>query len=343
MASLRRDVIVGGLVWLVGAGAVAVPGLGREVPLAIHPAAMGADSGVFSLLPEAEVLIEGDAVPWYGKAVNAMPKASRDKQIRQWLDLSVTQLPMQQAEHVIQEHMDSLRAVVKATRCKQCTWPEWEPGGTPMNLTAYRNLAFVVRLWGRLEIARGGHEGAMLAIQTDFKMARHLAEAPSIVQTLVGIAVGASICGEVEQFVQTENAPNLYWALAHLPRPFADVENAIAREKKAVAAQVDEELLKQLESQKEAGYERVRELAKSLENHIGVLQCAEAVRSHAAGHGGQLPQDLGHIAGVSLPTDALSGKAYVYRKTGAMAVLESAIPPGGNEKDQTRYVISVRN
>ncbi|MBN2132125.1 MAG: hypothetical protein JW741_21670, partial [Sedimentisphaerales bacterium] len=344
MKPLRRDAIVGGLVWLVGAGAFGVAALGREVPLAIHPAALGAENDVLSLLPKADALIDGDAVSWYEKAAQAMPKESRDKQIRQWLDLPVVQLPMQQAEAVIQEHMDSLRAVVKATRCKQCNWPQWKPGTTPrdLNLTPYRKLAFVVRLWARLEIARGGHEGAMLALQTGFGMARHLAQAPTLVQVLVGIAIAEVVRAEADQFIQTENAPNLYWAVAHLPKPFADIENAIATEKKAVAAQVDEALFKQLESQNAAAYDRVRQIGRRLDSHIGVLQCAEAVRSYAAAHGGQLPQNLSDITGVSLPIDAISGKPYVYRKTGATAVLESTAPDG-EEKVQIRYLISVRN
>ena len=342
MARLRRDVIVAGLVWLVGAGMIGVPALGREVPLAIHPAAMGAESDALSLLPKPGVLIDGDAVPWYEKAAKAMPKQSRDKQIRQWLDLPVAQLPMQQAEAVIQEHMDSLRALVKATRCKQCNWPEWKPGATPMNLSEYRKLAFVVRLWARLEIARGGHEGAMLALQTGFGMARHLGQAPTLVQVLVGIAIAGVMRAEIDQFVQGEDAPNLYWAVVHLPKPFADIENAIATEKKAAAAEVGEALLKQLESQNATAYDRVRMIGKRMDSHLGVLQCAEAVRSYAAAHAGQLPQNLSDITGVSLPTDAVSGEPYVYRKTGATAVLESTVPEG-EEKAQIRYLISVRN
>ena len=94
MRRLKRDAIVVGLVWLVGAGAIGMPAFGREVPLAIHPAAMGAESDALSLLPKPDALIDGDAVPLYEKAAKAMPKQSRDKQIRQWLDLPATQLPM---------------------------------------------------------------------------------------------------------------------------------------------------------------------------------------------------------------------------------------------------------
>ena len=202
--------------------------------------------------------------------------------------------------------MDSLRAVVKATRCKQCNWPQWKPGETQIDLTGYRKLAFVVRLWARLEIARGGHEGAMLALQTGFGMARHLTQAPTLVQVLVGIAIAELIRSEADQFIQPENAPNLYWAVAHLPRPFADVEKAIAAEKKVAAVEVGETLFKQLESQNAAMYDRVRMLSKRLDSHLGVLQCAEAIRSYAAAHQGQLPENLSDITAVSLPTDAVS-------------------------------------
>jgi len=79
-----------------------------------------------------------------------------------------------------------------------------------------------------------------------------------------------------------------------------------------------------------------------MDSHLGVLQCAEAVRSYAAAHGGQLPENLSDITGVSLPADAMSGKPYVYRKTGATAAVLESAAPDGEEKAQIRYFISVR-
>jgi hypothetical protein len=44
-----------------------------------------------------------------------------------------------------------------------------------------------------------------------------------------------------------------------------------------------------------------------------------------------------------VPNDPISGELLHYTRTGPTAVLESAIPPGGNEKHRIRYGIVVKN
>jgi hypothetical protein len=181
-------------------------------------------------------------------------------------------------------------------------------------------------------------------LQTGFGMARHLGQAPVLIQTLVGTAVGGLMGQEVEQLIQSETAPNLYPALAGLPKPFIDVEKAIASERKVRQAQVDNPALRQqIESQLDPAHDRVRLVAKGLDSHLAALQCVEAIRSYAASHGGQLPQSLSEIAGASLPQDPASDEPFRYTRTGATAVLESAIPAGGTERNRMRYEIAVRN
>jgi hypothetical protein len=69
----------------------------------------------------------------------------------------------------------------------------------------------------------------------------------------------------------------------------------------------------------------------------------EAIRSYAASHAGQLPQTLTEITEVPVPKDPVSGAAFRYSRTGATAVLESAMPSGGDAQDVIRYEITVKN
>jgi hypothetical protein len=63
---------------------------------------------------------------------------------------------------------------------------------------------------------------------------------------------------------------------------------------------------------------------------IAGLRCAEAIRLHAALHGGKLPQALSDITDVPLPLDPITGKGFdlLYRTVGDGAILEVPPPPG---------------
>ena len=313
------------------------------VELTIYPAKAGELEKKYLLLVKAEDQIDGDAVPLYENAIKSIPKDFNQEQIREWVKLPVEQLPQQQAEDVLQKYMEPLKLVARAARCKECNWPEWKPGDQPVNLSGYRKLAFILELWARLEISRGGYEGAAIAMRTAFVMARDLGQAPTIIQALVGAAVGGVMCREVEQFVQAKDSPNLYRALASLPRPLVDIEQAIENEKKVGLGSVKNKLLReQFEKQMASSFDRTRMISKRLDNNLNGLQCVEAVRHYAATHAGQLPQALSDIKDVEVPKDLMSDKAFEYHRTSQGAVLKSAMPEGGRPKDMVHYVIVLK-
>ena len=197
------------------------------VELTVYPAMAGEIEQKYQLIVKVEDQIDADAVPLYEKVVKSIPKDFNQEQIVEWLKLPVEQFPQQQAEEALQKYLETLKLAVRATMCKECNWPEWKPGAQIEDLSGYRKLVYVLELWARLEISRGGYEGATIAMRTAFKTARDLGQAPTIIQALVGAAVGGVMCREVEQFVQAKDSPNLYRALANLPKPLVDVEKAI--------------------------------------------------------------------------------------------------------------------
>ena len=335
-----------GIVALVVLSLAFVPAHARRfaegpVKLMVWPAKATDSPGKMSLLPKAENLTDADAVPLYEKAVQAMPRGIKQDQMREWLKLPPEQLPQPQAEAMVQKYMDSLKLVVQATKCKQCNWPDWKPGTEVANLNEYRELAFVIQLWARLEISRGQHQSALAAMQTGFAMARQLGEAPTIIQDLVGIAVGALMCREVEYYVQARETPCLCAALADLPRPFISVEKAIEKER---ANLKDSNVLVrgQLEKQLDPAHERTRLTSKRLTNNLNGLQCVEAIRHYAGTHEGQLPQKLSDITDVQVPNDLMSGKPFQYRPTADGAEVQSTIPEGGDPGDLIHYAIVIR-
>jgi hypothetical protein len=334
------------VVSLVILSLVLVPASARRsakgpVRLTVYPVKSPSSAGKNRLLPMAEDLSDADAVPLYEKAVQSMPRNIRQDHIREWLKLPPDQLPQQQADEMVQKYMKSLKLVVQATKCKQCRWPDWRPGTQIANLNEYRELVFAIELWARLELSRSDYDGALHAMQTGFAMARQMGEGPTIIQDMVGISMAAMMCREVEYFVQAKNAPNLYAALADLPRPFIDVEKAIAKERENLK-DYNSLVRRQFEKQLNSAYDRVRLTSKRLSNNLNALQCVEAIRDYAATHDGRPPGALSDISDVEVPNDLMSDKAFQYRRTADGAELQSAVPEGGSPRDAIRYEVVLR-
>jgi hypothetical protein len=320
--------------------------LGQDVKLTIYPQKMSTEVGRNSLLPPASSLTEGDAVPLYHKAAQALMADKDWARIDKWLALPPDELPLEEAEGALERHMESLKAIAQAVRCRQCNWPALTSGtNLSTNLAEFRRLGTIVRLWAQFEMAQASPESVLLALRTGFGMARHIAQAPSTVQYLSGMGIAAVMRGEIGRWVQTEDAPNLYAALAALPGPFADVEKSIESERKAMPAELPaglKETPEQFEKKLKTYYENLRVGAKRWESDLALLQCVEALRSYAASHSGQLPQTLAEITEVSVPSDPMTGVAFHYTRSGATAILESPTPPG-NKQSVVRYEITVHN
>ena len=114
------------------------------VKLKIYPAKAGELEPKYQFIVNAKDQIDADAVPLYEKAVKSIPKDFNQKQIVEWLKLPVEQLPQEQAEEALQKYLEPLKLAVRASRCKECNWPEWKPGDQPMELSGYRKLAFIL-------------------------------------------------------------------------------------------------------------------------------------------------------------------------------------------------------
>jgi len=308
--------------------------------LVVCPARASEPTDKYSLLPKSDKLTDSDALPLYEKAIQAMPDdRQQEKQIQDWLALPPEQLPQEQVEAMIQKNLESLRLMARAARCKQCNWPEWEPGADPPDMKGYRKLGFLVRLWMRLEIVRGQYDSALQAMQTGFGMARHVGQGPTIVQGLVGTAIAGLTCREVELFLSGKDSPNLYWALANLPRPFIDMAKAIENEQGSAGGLRSLLLRKQSKQVLDPAYARIMQMQDRFGNNLSVLQSVEAIRHYAATHDGRLPEKSGDITDLEFPNDVITDKPLEYRRTARGAVVESKIPEGGDAADTTRYEV----
>jgi hypothetical protein len=87
----------------------------------------------------------------------------------------------------------------------------------------------------------------------------------------------------------------------------------------------------------------VRRAQVRIDQRIALIRIVEALRLHAAEHGGELPASLDEVS-VPMPDDPITGKPFRYERVGTSAHLRGS-PPEGAEKDRffnVHYELTVR-
>lgn len=97
-----------------------------------------------------------------------------------------------------------------------------------------RDLARLIRIRVRYHADHGEFEEAIHALQAGFKLGAFVGQGETLVQQLVGLAVVGIMLNEVEHLITQPDCPNLYWALATLPRPVIDVRESVQFELGAI-------------------------------------------------------------------------------------------------------------
>ncbi len=166
----------------------------------------------------------------------AMPRlpAISDK-VDLYLEQGLDQLDVKGATELIGHYDGVLSAMDRAGRREQVDWglPLREEGFHTLmpHLNGLRQLARILRLRTRLEIQRRDYHAALQSIQSGLAISQALNHQSVIVQALVGAGIARLFIDEIREMSQQPGAPNLYWALADLPRPFIDMRGALATER----------------------------------------------------------------------------------------------------------------
>lgn len=201
--------------------------------LNVHPAPAPVPALRYRLLPDVRELSPGNAALYYHRAIELRGGFREDglpERIDQWLAKPLSQLPKNEVREVVEHLANVLHEIELGARCRDCDWGLDDRGeGTQLllpEIQSIRGLSPLVALKARLAMADGRLDAALHALQTGFQLARHSSQGAAFIQSLVGVAVATQMLREVEVFIQTPGAPNLYWALAELPRPLIDLTRA---------------------------------------------------------------------------------------------------------------------
>lgn len=210
------------------------------VKVALYPAAEPVPSLKYQLLPPMIQRRPGNAAVLYGK-VTAEQNAFFGnhklwENIPQWLDAPFDKFPKEQ---VRKEFTPPLHFLKMAARCDSCEWDlpireEMFYAILLPDVQQARNFGRILALQARVHIAYQEYDKAIEMLQMGYALGRHVAEQPTLVSDLVGLAIHGLMLGRMLELIQQPDSPNLYWALSALPRPIVDIRKAMETEMYAI-------------------------------------------------------------------------------------------------------------
>jgi hypothetical protein len=210
----------------------------ETVKLVLHAAPEPRPAMKYFLYPPLLDRHPGNAAVLYGKVTAEQLAFFGDEKlwekILKWIDMPLEKLP--KAE--IQKEFSARSSFHFLDMAARREWVHWE---IPIReepffsillpeLQQLRSFGRMLAVKARLEIAEGKFDEAIHTLQTGFALARQASEGPTLIHALVGMAISNIMCKQVETLAQQPGAPNLYWALTHLPRPLADMRRGMEAE-----------------------------------------------------------------------------------------------------------------
>ncbi len=208
--------------------------------LSLVPAAEPVPAMSYRLLPRYLDQKTGNAALLYYSAAALCPDSDpRDpediqKKIGDWRDLPVDQLDRKEVDEALSSFSNCFHQIKLAAQRNYCQWEMPLEDGFALqlpHLATFRRMIFAMQLQIRLKIADGEIDQALEMLQQGLYMGRGIAQGPTVIQDLVGIAITAILFKEVEGLMQMPDSPNLYWALTALPDPMIDMHSSLEYER----------------------------------------------------------------------------------------------------------------
>jgi tetratricopeptide (TPR) repeat protein len=341
---MKRSIVTIGILLSIAFACYA----GRALPwieLTFSPAKVTEAAQKYKLLPTKEEQTDANAVALYQKAIQSLPQDYQPKQFSDWRSLPPDQLPVKEVESALEKLKPTLDLLSQAARSRQCNWPFIKPEQAQQklmdDLNKYRQFAFILDVQAKLQIAQGRYDQAVETLKTSNALANQLGNGPTLIQGLVGIAIAAVNQKRIEQWIQSDNSPDLYWALEDMPQPLVDVTKAIKIETDNLK-NYNILMRKAFEKQLKPAHDRVLVQMNYLDRKITALQCIEALRLYAGTHDGKFPEKLSDVTDVKIPVDPVTRKPFSYKSTGSDAVLELEATEGSDGRDAVRYELKLK-
>jgi hypothetical protein len=201
--------------------------------LTVTPQGAPVPSFAYRLLPLSSDLKLGNAVPIYDRLVHEQSDASRKYWAEApvpWNQAPIDKIPLDEAEKFLKRFRNTLQQLEFGARRRSADWSYTVDQDDVIGLLlpdaqSMRTYVPMLTLQVRVALAKGDFKTAAHHLETCFAVSRHLAEGPTFINGLVGVALGSQFASPVADFIEQPGAPNLYWALTALPRPLINFRN----------------------------------------------------------------------------------------------------------------------
>jgi hypothetical protein len=199
--------------------------------LTVSPQAAPVPAFKYRLFPLSSTLKEGNAVPIYLRLIHEQSDATRKywtETPKAWNELPIDKIPKGEAQKFLQSMHYFLRQFDLGARRSSMDWSYTLDAGNPIGLLLpdaqnMRNFAPMMILQVRTALAQRDFSQAAHHLETGFAFSRQSSQAPTLIHSMVGLAVASQFTGCVADFLEQPSSPNLYWALTAMPRPFFDL------------------------------------------------------------------------------------------------------------------------
>lgn len=211
----------------------------KPTQITLRPVAAPVPALRYPLLPELREMESGNAAMLYYRAFSpewqsVLHQESVKKSLRTW-GTKPKEMPPKELRFI--KNWRQLQEVDRAARRTYCDWEREarlkEEGIALLlpDVQSMRSMARNLVIRALFEIQDGEHHKVIRTLQTGFAMGRHVANAPTLIEYLVGMAISGLMLDQIELWIESEGSPNLYWSLSHLPRPLLDIRKALQGER----------------------------------------------------------------------------------------------------------------
>jgi hypothetical protein len=242
---MKHAILACCLLLFTNVAVAAEPDPSAPTPFTLTPKAPPHRALQFQLLPEVVEQTSGNAVTFYKKAEASFAGAAGNQeqqnevqeQLSKYLQVSLKDLPRDEVRDFLKPYAQMFKEIEAGARCESCDWELTDGlrkqgvGALLPGVHEVRGLARFLAVRARLELADGKPDQAIRTLRSGMALGRHVGDNPTIICALVGTAVSTMILERLEEVVQHEKAPNLYWALTDLPRPFIDMRKPLQGER----------------------------------------------------------------------------------------------------------------
>jgi hypothetical protein len=199
--------------------------------LTVTPQAAPVPLFAYRLLPSSSELKEGNAVPIYDRLVHEQSDAARKYWAEApvpWNKMPVDKIPLGEADKFLKRWGKTLQQLEYGARRRSADWNYTVEQDDILGMLlpdaqTMRSYVPMLILQVRVALARADFKAAAHHLETCFAISRQMAEGPSFVNGLVGVALASQFADPVADFIEQPDAPNLYWAMTALPRPLIEL------------------------------------------------------------------------------------------------------------------------